>query len=130
MDKDSTQRLFGIRGAAGAENTADSIADATEALCAALFSRNSLAARDIVSVHFTLTRDLTALNPATAIRNSSELPGIDRIALFCSQEAYIAGGMDGIVRVLVTAYLPHDAEPAHVYIRGAERLRPDISPCG
>ena len=93
-------------------------------MCGTLFKINNLSVRDIVSIHFTMTSDLDALNPATALRQS-EL-AVSSCALFCSQEVQIVNMLPKTIRVLVTAYMDHDATARHVYVRGAETLRPDI----
>lgn len=58
------------------------------------FFRNSLSAADIVSVQFTLTRDLDVFNPCAALRANDVGIDTSHIPLFCSQEAYIKGGLE------------------------------------
>lgn len=117
-------RLYGIRGAVCTKNTADDIKNAVSMLMKTLFFKNNLTdnENDIVSIHFTQTEDLTAFNPAAALRKA----GLGtKTALFCSLEPRIEHALPTTIRVLVTAYLP--TEPQHVYINGAEVLRPDFS---
>lgn len=128
IKKNTPKRLAGIRGAVCAENTRESILRATEKMCAALFSENALSADDIVSVHFTVTRDLDEMNPCAALRRADCGVDVSGCALFCSQEAYVKGGLPGVIRVLVTAYADASAKPHPVYLDGAECLRPDL--CG
>ena len=104
------KRLFGIRGAVCAENTKESISLQTAEMCRKLFSENSLSAADIVSVQFTLTRDLDVFNPCAALRANDVGIDTSRIPLFCSQEAY----------------MDENAVPSPVYMGGAEVLRPDF----
>lgn len=120
-------RIFGIRGAACAENNAESIIESTVDMCNKIIAENNLQSDEIVSVNFTLTKDLTAYNPATAFRKNCPMIDFSKVALFTSQEAYIDGGPEKMIRVLFTAYLPINATPHHVYIRGAEKVRPDLS---
>ncbi|MDE7141160.1 MAG: chorismate mutase [Treponemataceae bacterium] len=120
------KRLYGLRGATGAANTKESVQDSVTEMCRRLFAENGIAPQDIVSVHFTQTKDLTALNPAFALRHGDVGIDVSGCALFTSQEADIAGAPDGMIRVLVHAYLEDGASPRHVYINGAERLRPDF----
>ncbi|MDR3312419.1 MAG: chorismate mutase [Spirochaetaceae bacterium] len=120
------ERLYGIRGAVGCKNTADAILTAVDRLCSRLFAANSLSADKIVSIQWTITPDLTAMNPATALRRSSAASVAAGCALFCAAEPVIAGGTPGMLRVLVTAYLPAGSRPVPVYIDGAEKLRPDL----
>ena len=90
-------------------------------------------AEDIVSLQFTITDDITVLNPATALRKGN--PGLDvsQIPLFCSQEAKIDGGMPFVIRALLTAYVELNEDTGgklperhNVYLNGAEKLRPDL----
>ena len=120
------KRLYGLRGASGAENTKESVQQGVTDMCRRLFADNHLAPEDIVSIHFTLTKDLTALNPAFALRHGDVGIDVSGCALFSSQEVDIQGSPAGMIRVLVHAYLQEGATPAHVYINGAEKLRPDF----
>ena len=93
-------------------------------MCRELFSRNKIKAEDIVSLQFSITDDITVLNPATALRQGD--PGLDvsQVPLFCCQEAKIEGGMKKVVRALLTAYAEEGLELHNVYLNGAEKLRP------
>ena len=121
------KRIFGIRGAVCAENTPESIKENVGEMCRLIFKENNLQPYDIVSVHFTMTQDLHCMNAGAALRKCDV--GIDTslLALFVSQEASIDGMLPHVVRALVTAYLPAGKNPVHVYINGAEKLRPDFS---
>lgn len=120
-------RLYGIRGASGAENTKESMTKAVIELCSKLFKENNICAENVVSVQFTLTKDLTAVNPAAALRKGGDC-GIDVsvIPLFCSQEVDIEGAPQKMIRVLITTYLEDGAKVKPVYINGAQALRPDF----
>lgn len=120
MDK----RLAAFRGAICVENTAESITENVCLMCRELFSRNNIKAEDIVSLQFSITDDITVLNPATALRKGN--PGLDvsQVPLFCCQEAKIEGGMKKVVRALLTAYVDEGQERHNVYLNGAEKLRP------
>jgi chorismate mutase len=122
-----TMRLYGLRGAVCAENSMESITDAVCSMCSILFIRNNIAPSDIVSVNFTITADLTALNPAAALRRGTCSIDVSQCALFCSQEPVVDNMLPGTIRVLVTAYMEEGAELHHVYIHGAEKLRPDFA---
>lgn len=124
---ESKTRLFAVRGATGAENTAQSIVENTVEMCSRIFKENSLFPEDIVSVQFTLTKDLDAMNPASALRKGDCGIDVSRIPLFCSQEPDIKGSPEKLIRVLVTAYSEEGAVARHVYINGAERIRPDFA---
>ena len=120
------QRLTAFRGAVCVENKAESITENVCLMCRELFSRNNIKADDIVSLQFSITDDITVLNPATALRKGN--PGLDvsQVPLFCCQEAKIEGGMPLVVRALLTAYVDEGAERRNVYLNGAEKLRPDL----
>ncbi len=124
------KRLTAFRGAVCVENTAESITENTCLMCKKLFELNNIKADDIVSLQFTVTKDITALNPATALRRGD--PGLDvsSVALFCSQEAEMDNGMKLVIRALLTTYVDYDEEKGlpeknNVYLNGAEKLRPD-----
>ena len=123
MDK----RLAAFRGAICVENTVESITENVCLMCRELFSLNKIQAEDIVSLQFTITDDITVLNPATALRRGDCGLDITQVPLFCSQEAKIDGGMKFVVRALLTAYNDKDIERRNVYLNGAEKLRPDFS---
>lgn len=121
------KRLAAFRGAVCVENTAESITENVCFMCRELFSRNKIKAEDIVSLQFTITDDITVLNPATALRRGN--PGLDvsQVPLFCSQEAKIDGMMPKVIRALLTSYVDEGTERQNVYLNGAEKLRPDLS---
>jgi len=123
MDK----KLAAFRGAICVENTVESITENVCLMCRELFSGNNIKAEDIVSLQFSITDDITVLNPATALRKGN--PGLDvsAVPLFCCQEAKIDGGMKKVVRALLTAYVDEGQERHNVYLNGAEKLRPDFS---
>lgn len=121
------KRLIAYRGAVCVENTEESITENVCLMCRELFSLNKIQAEDIVSLQFTITDDITVLNPATALRRGDCGLDITQVPLFCSQEAKIDGGMKFVVRALLTAYNDKDIERRNVYLNGAEKLRPDFS---
>ena len=121
------KRLYALRGATGAENTADSIRSNVSEMCLTLFQKNNLSPEDIVSIQFTMMSDLTAMNPAAALRRGQNEFDVSNIALFTSQEAQIDNSPEKMIRVLVTCYLPEKSELHHVYINGGEKLRPDFA---
>ena len=122
------KRLFAIRGATFCENTEESIIRYVGEMCRSIFLQNSLATEDIVSIQFTMTEDLDAVNPARALRLSNDMSvDVSSVPLFCSQEVKTVGMLQKVVRVLVTAYMSPDANIYPTYINGAQVLRPDLS---
>jgi len=120
-------RLFGIRGATGAENTKESVIRNVGQMFTELAKENNLKSEDIVSIQFTITADLNQMNPAAALRRGNPPIDVSRVPLFCSQEPQIEGSPEKMIRVLITTYLEDDAKVVPVYINGGEKLRPDFA---
>lgn len=114
----------GVRGATTVEaNTREEILTATRQLLALMIRRNEIAAEDVGSAIFTVTRDLDAEFPALAAR---QLGWID-VPLLCSYEIEVVGSLPLCIRVLVNWNTDKSqSEISHVYIREAKRLRPDL----
>jgi chorismate mutase len=117
---------MGIRGVRGAtvarENTRDAILEATRAMLVKLAEANGIQAEDVASAFFSTTRDLNAEYPAVAARQI----GWTDTALMCTHEMDVPHGLQRCVRVMVHWNTPKPAaEIVHVYMNGAEVLRPD-----
>lgn len=121
-------RLSAVRGAVTAENTKESIQIQTVKMVKEIIESNNLKLEDFVTIQFSLTEDLDELNPATALRlGKNELPyDLSGVPLFCTQEAYIKGGLEKVIRVLITGYFGEQNALKYVYLDGAKVLRPDI----
>jgi chorismate mutase len=119
------KKLFALRGATQCLNQEKDIAGQVSALYDELLEANGLAEKDIVSLFFSVTGDLTAQNPAAALRRSGRG---ENLALFTLQEAAFPGSLERTVRVLIHCRLAKNAVPRHIYRNGAEVLRPDLSP--
>ena len=52
--------------------------------------------------------------------------GLEHVPLLCAREIPVPGALARVIRVLVHCYLPAEAEPRHVYLREAQRLRADL----
>ncbi len=139
-----SKRLYGVRGATGAENTKESISKNVCEMCLEIVKKNNLRAEDIVSIQFTQTGDLDEMNPAAALRKGQSEFDFSSVPLFCSQEPNIKNSPEKMVRVLFTAYFDFDEDKdesdkdgktgsgnakkiKHVYINGGEKLRPDFA---
>jgi chorismate mutase len=121
------KRLYALRGATRCLNDAEDIAVQVAAMYDELLAANSLAEGEIVSLMFSVTPDLDALNPASALRKTGR--GGD-LALFCTREPVVKGSLERTVRALIHCYLKAGSVPLHVYRNGAEVLRPDRpAPC-
>lgn len=120
------KRLYAIRGAITAENTPESISENTIAMGSKLFEENKIKAEDLVSIQFSLTKDLDTMNPCTALRREYQGIDISQVPLFCTQEAFIQGGLEKCIRILVFVYLEEETQVQHIYLGGASKLRPDL----
>jgi chorismate mutase len=116
------KRLFALRGAAQCENNPDDITEQAGRLYDELLAQNHLAESDIVSIVFSVTPDLDALNPATGLRRYGRA---GEASLFAVQEAAVKGSLERTLRTLIHCYLDEGAQIRHVYRNGAEVLRPD-----
>ncbi len=125
MTRDTHTVCRGVRGATtAASNTPESIAEATRDLLMQLVEANGIDPADVASAIFTTSPDLTAAYPAAAARAL----GWGDVPLLCAAEIPVPGGLERAVRVLIhwNTTVPQ-AEIRHIYVRGAERLRPDLA---
>ncbi len=114
-----------VRGAVRVEeNTQASIYSASSQMISAICRRNSIAEQDIISIVFSVTKDLNLANPATGLRQT----GYNSVPLFCVQEADIEGSPERMLRVLLMFNTVRDTDPEPVYLNGADGLRPDLHP--
>ena len=114
----------GIRGAITVgTDSADAIVAATRELLVGMVVANDVVVADIASAIFTVTPDLTAAFPARAAR---EL-GWQHVPLLDAQEVPVPGSLPRCIRVLLLWNSERSQkEIRHVYLRGAESLRPDL----
>ena len=115
------KKLYAGRAAVCTENTQEHIRTAVLTAYTRFLEINALAEADIVSIQFSLTRDITAANPATLLRSAGFASAT---VLFCSAEPDIDGSSRGLIRFLFYFYGKKKAVP--VYLGGAEKLRPDL----
>ena len=118
------KRLFALRGATRCLNNPEDIQKQVLETYDELLASNNLAEDDLVSVIFSVTSDLDAKNPATALRQGDRALSA---ALFTTQEANFPGSLEKVIRLLVHCYLDKGSKPVHIYRNGAEVLRPDRS---
>jgi len=115
----------GVRGATTADdNTSEAILKATRELLALMIRVNGIWPDDVASAIFTTTPDLDAEFPALAARQL----GWMHVALMCGHELDVPGALKRCIRVLIHWNTDKSAdEVLHVYIKGAAKLRPDLS---
>ena len=116
-------RIRAIRGATTvSENKVEAMQESVTELLDELEKRNQLHPKDILSVTFSVTRDLDATFPAAIARRR---PHWDNVAMLDVQQMHVEGSLEHCVRFLVYAYLPESVPVYHTYLRHATRLRPD-----
>jgi chorismate mutase len=118
--------LRALRGAVTVpEDDPDEVASQIEALLRESFTRNGIAAEDLVSIFFTATDDIRSVFPAQVAR---ERLGLVDVPLLCARELNVDGGLPRVVRMLVHFYTVRDRdEVEHVYLGAAAALRPDLT---
>jgi chorismate mutase len=113
-----------VRGAVGIErNDRQEIHSGAHRLIQEILHKNKIEEGQIISILFSVTKDLTKGNPATGLRAY----GFADTPLFCLQEAEMEGAEPGILRVLVTYSAESDRLPVPVYLGRATDLRPDLN---
>ncbi len=122
------QQVYRVRGVRGAitvdEDSAEAILQAARELLRAMIAANTIDEDDVASVIFTCTPDLTAAYPAKAARDI----GWQSTALMGCQEMPVPGGLPRCIRVLIHWNTTKgQREIQHVYLRGAQVLRPDLN---
>ena len=113
----------GVRGAILVDaDTPEAIHQATRELLDAMIEVNGIQQADVASIYFTVTPDLTSAYPATAARQI----GWYDTALLSAIELSPPGSPPMCIRILIHWNTTRtQTEIQHVYIRGAESLRPD-----
>lgn len=117
--------LRGIRGAIQVEdNTGEDILKASIVLMQRIIEANSIQAKNVAAVFFTVTPDLNAAFPAE-VRKYLHW---NSVPFLCSQEIPVPESMPKILRVLVLCEtsLAQD-EICHQYLGAAAALRSDLS---
>ena len=115
----------GVRGATTVEADDPAlIRAAARELMEEILRRNQIADfDDVISAVFTTTQDLVSAFPAEAARAM----GMNQVPLLCATEIPVTGSMPRCIRVLL--HINSDRKPKeieHVYLREAQKLRPDL----
>ena len=115
----------GVRGATTVEaNEATLILEATEELLDAMARINDIEDADLACILFTMTSDLDAAFPAKAARQL----GWRYVPVTDAAEIPVPGSLARCIRVMMLWNTDkRQAEIAHVYLRSAKSLRPDLS---
>lgn len=117
--------LRGIRGAITvAHDSSEEILAATQELLHNICNLNGINKEDIASAIFSVTPDIKSAFPALGARQM----GWDNVPLFCCQEIAVENSLALCIRVLI--HVNTDKKPSeiqHVYLRGANKLRRDLT---
>lgn len=117
-------RVRAIRGATTAsENSVEAIREAVMELLSEVERRNQFDFDDIVSVTFSVTRDLDAIFPAAIARQRLQW---SNVPLLDVQQMHVKGSLERCIRLMIHINTPALVEMRHAYLRGAATLRPDL----
>jgi chorismate mutase len=120
------KRVCALRGATKVLNDASDIEKQVAALYDEMLCENGICEDDVISLIFSVTTDITAKNPAAALRAAARG---GELSLFCCAEPQIDGAppatKTGFIRALMHCYLDENLTPHHIYRNGAQILRPD-----
>tara|TARA_Y100001980_G_C14368652_1_gene174270 strand:+ start:82 stop:465 length:384 start_codon:yes stop_codon:yes gene_type:complete len=119
----SNLTLTAIRGATTSDgNTEIFIKDAVIELIQNFISLNDLKKENIISITFTVTKDLTACFPAAIARRHFNF---DSVAFLDCQQMMVPKDISLCIRMLALVNLKSNFKPVHPYLKGSAKLRPD-----
>ena len=120
---DSNFNLTAIRGATTSDGDEEKyIKSAVVELIKEFISLNDLKKEDIISITFTVTKDLTACFPASIARRHFNF---DSVAFLDCQQMYVPNDINFCIRMMALVNLKCNRSPVHPYLRGSSKLRPD-----
>ena len=125
MSKDylDSEKVTAIRGATTSNgNLSKEIENSVVELIGELITRNSLDPKKILSITFTVTKDLDACFPASVARKRF---GLDSVAFLDCQQMYVPNDIDFCIRLLAQVKLPANTPVKNPYLREAAKLRAD-----
>ena len=112
-----------LRGATTSNgNSIKEIESAVMELINELISRNNLVESNILSIVFTVTKDLDACFPASIARRYK---GLDSVAFLDCQQMHVSNDIKFCIRLMAQVMLPSKSSLKHPYLRGASKLRID-----
>ena len=122
-DYSDIENITAIRGAITSNgNTSKEIENSVIELTNELISQNSLDPKKILSITFTVTKDIDACFPASIARKCF---GLDSVAFLDCQQMYVPNDVDFCIRLMALVIFSSEASINHPYLRGASNLRTD-----
>ena len=116
-------KLTVIRGATTSTgNSIEEIENAVVELIDELILRNNLIPKNILSITFSVTKDLDACFPASIARKCN---GLDSVAFLDCQQMYVSNDINFCIRLMAQVLLPANTPVNNPYLRGALKLRTD-----
>ena len=116
-------KFSAIRGATTADgNTNIYIKDAVVELIQEFLTQNELKKENIISITFTVTKDLTACFPASIARRHFHF---DSISFLDCQQMFVPDDINFCIRMMALVNLKSNRQPVHPYLKGSSKLRPD-----
>lgn len=118
--------IRGVRGAITVkEDNESEIVLATERLVKQMIEENEISADQVASIFISVTEDITATFPAKAVRT---IEGWTYVPVMCMAEIPVKGSLQKCIRVMMHVNTDTvQEEISHVYLEGAEVLRPDLN---
>ena len=122
-NSNSNFKLTAIRGATTSDgNTNIFIKNAVIELIQEFISLNDLKKENIISITFTVTKDLTACFPASIARRYFNF---DSVAFLDCQQMVVPEDVNFCIRMMALVNLKSKRKPVHPYLKGSSKLRPD-----
>ena len=122
-NSNSNFKLTAIRGATTSDgDTNIFIKNAVIELIQEFISLNDLKKENIISITFTVTKDLTACFPASIARKYFNF---DSVAFLDCQQMVVPEDVNFCIRMMALVNLKSKRKPVHPYLKGSSKLRPD-----
>ena len=116
-------KLTAIRGATTSQgDTNIFIEEAVIELIQELILLNNLKKENIISITFTVTKDLTSCFPASVAR---KFFNFNSVAFLDCQQMYVPNDINFCIRLMALVNLESKRNPVHPYLKGSSKLRPD-----
>lgn len=118
-------KILAIRGATTVtSNIKDEILKETSKLIETIISKNQLNKDDIISMCFTMTKDLDAVYPSVAVRENLDIHDIPMLNF---EEKHIQGSLNKCIRVMMYVNTEKTkADIKHIYLNDSKNLRKDL----